>query len=198
MAHLDQPLLLVTVLPSDPLAQPLDFDDEALAAVVLPQRFTGLTANAVSMLNGVTSASEALTRFAIGGSGELWRAYVAIRREGAVEVGIGSTARYELRAPGRDVPGVAYRLFVLVHAVRVAVEAQARLLERVDQTAGSAFEPFEIDVALPDAQGSLIGGLAEGWEDPQHAFEPFRAARTTCLSGCKPTVGRAPPKIRSS
>lgn len=77
-------------------------------------------------------------------------------------MGVGSTARYELRAPDGGVRAHVYRLFVLVHAVRVAVEAQASLLDRVEQQAGVAFEPFEVDVATPDAKGSLLERLAEG------------------------------------
>lgn len=173
MMQLDQPVILVTVLTSEPLAWPLNFDDDRLVQVVLPQRFSGLTANGVSMLSGVTSTSEALIRVAPGGSGQGWRAYVAIRRGGGVEVGIGSTARYELRSAEGGTRAVAYRLFVLVHATRVAIEAQARLLDQVDQTVAASFEPFEIEVAIPDAKGSLLGGVAEGWEQPQHAFEPF-------------------------
>ncbi len=60
---------------------------------------------------------------------------------------------------------------MLVHTVRVAVEAQARLLDRIEPKAGVTFGPFEVDVAIPDAKASLLGGLAEGWEE--HAFEPF-------------------------
>src|SRR4051812_44535872 len=88
MANLDEPRLLVTVLPSDPLAQPLDFDDDALTGFVLPQRFTGRTANGISMLGYATATSNALVRFAVGGAGQGWRGFVAIRRDCGVDVGL--------------------------------------------------------------------------------------------------------------
>jgi hypothetical protein len=35
-----------------------------------------------------------------------------------------------------------------------------------------ALEPFEVVVAIPDAEGALLGGLNEGWESPERASDP--------------------------
>ena len=174
MALLDQPRLFVSILPSDPLAQPLGFSDEALTGFVLTQRFSGLTANGVAALSNVTTTADALVRYSDSGSGSPWRAFVGLLRDGGIEVGIGSTVRYELDTSGGRPATTAYRLFVLVHALRAAIESQARLLARLDETGfdTARLHPFEINFALPGAQGAVLGGLADGWEEPQYAFSP--------------------------
>lgn len=168
MSRLNEPLLHVYVLPSNPLEPVLTFEDEALAGLVLPQRFEGHTANGVSMLPDVTTTSGALLRFASGT--EKWRAYAAVRRDGGVEVGIGSTACYE--SPRFDPPLRVYRLHVLIQAARVAVTTQARLLQRLlDNSIDiEQFPPYELGVAIPSAGGSVLGALAPGWDEPEHAF----------------------------
>ncbi len=169
MARLGEPRLLVTVLPSDPLRPAVEFDDFEFADLVLPQSFKGQTANGVSMLAYVASTSDSLVRYAKpGDQSASWRAFVALRCDGGVEVGMGSGARFEF---GNDTPlsGVgAYRLFVLVHAVRVAIATQARLCTKLGS---DDLSPFEIVVVVPGAKDTVLTAFAEGWGRPEHDFE---------------------------
>lgn len=169
MGRLDEPRLLVTILPSDPLRPAVEFDDFEFADLVLPQSFKGQTANGVSMLAFVASTSDSLVRYARGNTvGSDWRAFVCIRGDGGVDVGIGSVARFEF---GNETPlsGVgAFRLFMLVHAVRVAISTQARLCAKLGS---DDLSPFEMVVAIPDAKGAVLTAFAEGWGRPEHDFE---------------------------
>lgn len=169
MARLDEPRLLVTTLPADPLRPSVGFDDHALVSSVLPQQFTGRTANGVSLLAYEASTSAELVRFASrSATGTPWRAFAGVRADGGVDVAMGSVVRTEYQK-GTDLAGVAgYRLFMLVHAARVAIETQARLCGWLGS---DDLSPFEMIVALPGAGDCVLDGLADGWERPEYAFE---------------------------
>ncbi|MEA3077912.1 MAG: hypothetical protein QOF60_2820 [Actinomycetota bacterium] len=168
MTHLDEPRLLAVVLPADPLAVAVDFDDRLLEA--LPQRFIGRTSNGVEVLGSNLVTDDALGRFARSERG--WRAYVAMRRNGATEVGMGSTIRYRER---KDDGPFVYRLYYIVHAVRVIIESQARLLAALRW---SGEGPFEVVLGIGETGGSQIGGLNDGWSGPESWFDDG----PTCLT----------------
>ena len=172
--NLDGTTIAVVVLPADVLAQPIDFSDD-LPGAVLPERFSGLTANGVGLLSNVTTTSTALIRFAPGGDAK-WRAFVAIDRSGGITGAMGTTARYQLDR-GRHAATWALRLFMLAHLVRVVIRAQANLLRwaATQSPAVTIGGPFEIVVAVPDTQGMVLAGLNEGWEPPDQDFDPPRA-----------------------
>lgn len=172
MVRLDDPSVLVKTLPADPLRTFLEFDDEALLGFVLPDRLTGQSMNVLSRLDRVTSTSEALVRYADDRtpSGR-WRAFAALRREGGVEVGFGSPARRRFGQESHLAGRSAYMLFVVAHAIRMAVECQARLIERhhLDQLL-----PMEVDVALPGAERAILAGFASGWAIPEYDLGEVR------------------------
>jgi len=168
MSRLDEPRILVRTLPADCLHPRIDFDDPGLARV-LPRSFSGRLAQSASDLGNCTSTSDALVHYAsIDPAGGSWRAFVAVQRAGGVDVGIGSPARelHPKGSPFADVTG--YKLFALIHAIRVAIETQARLIESVIP---DGLGPIEIDVALPDAGGSILTGFAAGWPQPERDYD---------------------------
>lgn len=169
MGGLDLPGALVTTLPSDPLRPVLDAGDLSQANAVLPGSFQGWTANGVSNLQYSTVTNEAAVRFArFGGEEAKWRGFAALRQDGGIDVGMGSTVRFTFRDESPLQGKTAHRLFTVVHAVRVAIESQARLLERRDD---DDLGPFELLVAMPDAGGSVLSGFADGWSNPEYDFE---------------------------
>lgn len=170
MTHLDEPRLLATVLPADPLAVAVDFDDDLLTA--LPQRFTGRTASGVELLGSDFVTDDALGRFARGERG--WRAYVAVRRNGAIEVGMGSSVRARARQDDEAAPFM-YRLHCIVHAARVIVESQARVLAAL-RSSGEGL--FEVVLGIGETGGSQLGGLDDGWSGP----ESWVSDSPTCLT----------------
>jgi hypothetical protein len=160
MTCLDEPRLLVTVLAPDPLAPVIDFSEDLLDLV--PERFAGHTANGIGFLGATAVTDDAVAR--VAEVGDTWRAYAGIRRTGTVEVGIGSTTRRQLDSPSE--PNLfAYRLYYIVHAARVAIETQARLLT-TPAWSGHSLSPFELVVALAETAGAFLGGRADGWEEP--------------------------------
>src|SRR5947208_7189450 len=112
MALLDEPRVLVTVMPSTPLRQPLDFDGALLS--LLPRGFSGQTRNAVPVLDRETSTAGSLVRFSTGGN-DSWRTFVAARRDGGTDVGFGSLVRRRLRDEGGQEGIWSYRLYILVN-----------------------------------------------------------------------------------
>ncbi len=170
MAHLDEPGVLVTVMPSTPLRQPVDFSDALLS--LLRRGFSGQTRKAVPAMDRETSTAGALVCFATGGT-DSWRAFVAARRDGGTDVGFGSLVRSR-RDGGEQQGSWAYRLYILVNVVRVAIETQSRLLEwfHSEGLAVEELQPFELAVAIPAAGGSILIGLAEGWDRVVDDFEP--------------------------
>lgn len=173
----------VLVLPADDLAQPVDFTDELLARI--PVRFTGRTANGVGSLHAVTSTSGALVRFATGADGEGWGGFIAVERCGGVQCGAGATSRYlmPMGVSGATGPPVL-RLFVLAHMVRVAVQLQTSLIEwAAAQLPKVPIEgPFEVAVVIPKTSGMVLGGLNDGWEQPEHSLlPPTRVNETNVL-----------------
>lgn len=175
MGQLDEPVLFVTTLPGEPRRPLLAFDDDELINSVLPANSRGLMAPGLSMLHLVTSTSDALVRFANSGAyGSPWRGFIALRRDGGVELGFGSVVRRRFGQESTLAGVMAYRLFVLTHAIRLVVESQARLVARIgdDQLA-----PYEVNVALPGAGGALLDGFADGWRRAEHDFD----LDATCL-----------------
>jgi hypothetical protein len=165
MDLLDEPRVLVATLTADPLHPAIDLRDDGLVAAVLPQAFTGQTANGVSVLPRVGRTAGAVARYS-GKEDGRWRGFAAVRSDGGVEVGMGGVACWEYRSGSPLAGRLAFRLFVLVHAVRAAIAAQARLCQQVGDLA-----PFELTVGIHMPQGSILTAFAAGWAQPEHALE---------------------------
>lgn len=171
----------VFVIPADDLAQPIEFEDELLTRI--PERLGGLTANDIASLVQVTTTSDALIRFAPGSDEEGWRGFVAVTRSGGVECGVGATSRYVIQGGISSASGSpVLRLYVLAHLVRVAVELQFKVIDWAQKySPGAAIAgPFEVIVAVPGAEGMVLGGLNQGWGQPEDGLlmPPPRAIET--------------------
>ncbi len=167
MKQLDEPRVLVTALPADPLRAAVDLSDDALFADILPQSFRGQTANGVGTLSRQGRTAESVARYArFGQEDTRWRAFVAVRSDGGVDVGMGSGVSWTYGSESPLAGRVSFRLFVLVHAVRVAIATQARLCRGVVDHG-----PFELIVAIHMLEGAILNAFASGWEPPEYAFE---------------------------
>jgi hypothetical protein len=176
---LDGPGVAVIVLPADCLAQPVDFGDD-LPGIILPDRFSGLTANGVSSLYAQTTTSSAVIRYAPGdgdGAGRTWRAFVALDRNGGAQAGIGGVARYPAGDGRHAGSAPALHLFMLAHLIRVVVETQAKVLDwAANQHSETRVDgPFELVVVVPFAFGMALGGLNDGWQEPHVGSDPPRS-----------------------
>lgn len=183
LARLDGPGIFITVIPADDLAQPIDFTDD-LPGQILPDRFTGATAGGVAFLPRIVITSTALVRCDSHANSDMsWRAFLALDRCGGVQGAIGKTARYRSESAHDDTPSPVLRLFVLVHLARVVVGSQTRMIDWANETTPrtSIDGPFEVVVALPETTGMALGGLNEGWEPPDLAFDPPRASEENVM-----------------
>jgi hypothetical protein len=98
LARLGESTLGVMLLPADPLAPVLDFDDGSLA--LIPERLTGRISNAVSILNTVEITGQYLLRVARNQHDEPARAVVGFARHGGAVAGVATVM------PGRYHPRV--------------------------------------------------------------------------------------------
>jgi hypothetical protein len=94
-----------------------------------------------------------------------WGQYLALHRHGGIELGRGNFA-YQVRDtrvfPLRQMIGLAW----------IAAGLQSEVADRWHLT-----PPFELTVALPNANGATLGSFAEGWSEPGSGFWDF----TTCI-----------------
>lgn len=166
LARLDEPTVGVMLLPSDPLAAVLDFDDRSLASI--PERLTGQISNGVSFLNTVEMTGQYLLRVARNQHDEPARAVVGFARHGGAVAGVGATGRYQ--PPGEA--HAIYRLSWFTGAIRAALITQRALLANPGVYSRLPAGPFELVVVAPAANGTLLGVYAEGWEPVEHVFDP--------------------------
>lgn len=171
MARLDGQSVQVVLLPADPSATAVEFD--IWLAQALPNRFTGRIANGVQLLGRESATTTHVLKEAQGENGS--GAVLGLARHGGTVVGIGERAgRYFV--DGEDGP-VAQRLSVVAGAVRLAIKAQAAALENLSsRNRWTPDGPWEISVALPGARGTVLGALADGWEEPKNAFDVHECA----------------------
>lgn len=94
-----------------------------------------------------------------------WEQYLAVRRDGGIEAGLGRST-YELRER---------RIFRLIPIVSMVWSAAAAQQHIVDQWNVSG--PFEVTLALRNTRDAALGHFATGWAQPGQGLFDF----TTCL-----------------
>ncbi len=166
LARLGEPTVGVMLLPADPLAAVLDFDDGSLA--LIPERLTGRISNGVSFLNTVEMTGQYLLRVARNQHDEPARAVVGFARHGGVVAGVGTMGSYQ---PPGEKYGI-YRLSAFAGAIRAALRTQEALLANPRVSSRLPAGPFELVVVAPAANRTLLGGYAEGWEPVEQSFDP--------------------------
>lgn len=165
-ARLSAPTVAAVLLPPDPLAPAVEFDD-ALAGV--PSQLNGQIRNAVSLLNGEEITGTHALRLALDGYEGPAKFVAGVARHGGAVAGVGSPGIYLTRS---DPPQRIYRLFAVVAVVRAALVTQAAVLDRLGAVAGLPDGPWELTVAAPGAQGALLGAYAPGWQSAEHVDFP--------------------------
>lgn len=158
----------VVLLPADPSMTAVDFDPDLGQA--LPDRFTGQITHSVQLLgNGGVGSSHLLKTAQSDSNGA--KAVLALARHGGVTVGLADgPGRYPLKGGSGT---VATRLWSVAGAVRLALQAQDRVLGHLgERRRWAPAGPWEVSVALPGAKGTVLGALAAGWEDPERDFDP--------------------------
>ncbi|MYG89570.1 MAG: hypothetical protein F4190_13760 [Acidimicrobiales bacterium] len=87
-----------------------------------------------------------------------WQRYVAIHRNGAVELGLGG--QYRPRTDSNEVSIKLVRLVTATSFTWATLELARRIGPEVNDL------PHQLTVALPDTAGALLSNLATGYEEP--------------------------------
>lgn len=167
--RLDEVSVRCLVLPDDPERSLAVTDEELLARLESTAQQSGKAHN-VSNLWGygksASAAGAALYGYDSSCSGP-WNQYLCLRADGGLEIGLGSQAVWTQNETK------CFFLTAIVARLWSAFAVHAELL--MPQADG----PWEVTLALVGTEGSLLGGLAEGWEQPFGGFHDATPCRNS-------------------
>ena len=164
-AHSEAPDMRLVVLPSDPQLHPVPLDDST-AGWLSKSRPSPYDGHQISWGDGWRATSQA---FVLGARWDHapWRRYLALHRHGGLEAAVAGIS-WQRRDQG-------LRVFSLRHIVGLAwtaLDIQAGVAEQWDIDG-----PWEVTLALRGCRGAVLGGFAEGWQEP----DDFRSDHRVCL-----------------
>lgn len=164
--RLDEVNVRCLVLPDDPERSLAVTDEEQLARLDSAVQEWGKAHNVNSPWGYGKSASGGATLYGFGNSSSgPWNQYLSLRADGGLEIGLGSRAVWTQN----DIK--CFFLTAVVARLWWAFAVQAEL--RTPQADG----PWEVTLALVGTEGSLLGGLAEGWTEPFQGFHDMAPCR---------------------
>jgi len=149
------------VLPNDPEAWIVDFDEAFWGWWLADEEGPVGRRSALWQPNPAVSASAAARTDANGES--TFRHFLAIHRHGGIEVALGRSGRYEI---GPD-SAPAFRLLPIVLRIYDALAVQRSAIDRYGIDG-----PWEITIAFLGTEGSFLGCLGAGWQEPEHRGGP--------------------------
>ena len=150
----------IVILPVDPMATLLEFDDEFWAwwGADRPAPFgTRLMWN--TNVPTVDAAARVRTL------GDRWHTFLAVHRHGGVEVGTADTY-------GRDEEHRCFRLIRTVGLLWIAFDRQAEVHRQVNVGG-----PWEVTLAIHRTDGAHLGDLGAGWAEPFSGVWDLRPCR---------------------
>jgi hypothetical protein len=169
VGRLDSVSVQMLLLPGDPETEAVSITD-AFSSWLEAQRSIDLDGVILQLPSSTRRTAHAIALADQYGE-DSWSSYFAVHRSGALEFGLGNAGGWE----GRDRAGNDVRIIALTATV-----ARAWALFRVAaalEEKTSIDGPFLFTVAVPHADGALLGGLAEGWAQPgdfQNSVGPCR------------------------
>lgn len=157
-SRLDQATFRAVLLPEDPEAFAIDFDDdfwkwlEAHTSIDIgdyPFQFGAQTG----------ASAHAAVIFDLWGKNEKWRHYVAVHSSGTIEVSLGERARWVHRRDEREL--AFYNLTSMVAGVWALLELGAAVFDQF-----SISGPSLLVQACSDTSGTYLANFGEGWREP--------------------------------
>jgi hypothetical protein len=155
----------LVVLPPDPQRSNLTFDDDFWSWWTGPFRDPATEGEAAWGEKSWPCAEGAVRTDQYTAAGS-WKRYIALLRNGGLDLGLGREGAYPMNLPHR--PGEETRVFCLTTAVGRIWCALAIYRDFIDRTASR--RPWEITVSLIRAKGALLGNFASGWSEPHELF----------------------------
>lgn len=161
------------VLPSDPEGTSVAFTED-LWAWWAEERTDPHTAKPTLFGLDTTATSSAAVRFrSMGREDECYR-YVALRRDGGLEMGLGKDAVYTITGGFRPIE--VFRLINIVGRVAAALDLYAEVISRLGVEG-----PWEVSLALITTKGTLLGDVAAGWAEAGDANHDGRRCRESSV-----------------
>lgn len=157
--RLDRATFRALLLPEDPEAKAIDFDDEFWEWF---EAHTSIEIGGYSYSLGPQKGATAHAAVAFEGWGrdERWRRYAAVHASGVVEVSLGESARWEHRRREEEAAAF-YNLTSMVAGGWALLELGAAVYERF------AIEgPTMLVQACADTSGTHLANFGEGWREP--------------------------------
>jgi len=123
------------------------------------------------VLESATTAGGALYGYGNSSCGP-WNQYMCLRADGGLEICLGSQAVWT----HKETKG--FLLTAIVARLWSALAVHAEL--RASQVNG----PWEVTLALAGTDGTVLGGLAEGWQEPMGGFHDSTQCRDSNVLIC--------------
>lgn len=141
------------VLPPDPEAVSIDFDNSALER--MKQDYELPFGGGVLDLGSVTrTTSRSIVRGYVADDGT-WAQYIALHRNGGMEFGLSETSRIPTDKPKRFFLRGILSFVALIGEMQREINDKYRIIG-----------PFEVDLAVPNTKGSELADVATGWPGP--------------------------------
>ena len=160
--HVESPAARLLVLPGDPESSDIEFD-EAFWTWWNAEHPDPATGGSVRWGATTRPCSFAALRYDEG-PGSTWRHYVALHRNGALDVTLGHEAAFESGSPPRRV----FRLTQVVARVWAALSLYGLAIGRY-APAG----PYEVSFALLGTRAGILAGFGREWAEPSGVFGEF-------------------------
>ena len=160
--YAEKPDLRLIFLPSDPLAEAVQLDEDTFAWL-RQTRTSPYGGRYPSWGTRLRSTSSALVRYDQYRDPGGWTKYVALHRHGGIELGMSSLI-HEIR--GMDGPQRVVALRSIVGAAWTAAAMQKEVAEK-----WQVEMPFEFSVGIRNTGNAALGDLAEGWANPGQGFD---------------------------
>jgi hypothetical protein len=145
----------ILILPSDPLANNLPFDEEV--SKWWSSNFVDpATKRNSSWLFDVVQTSDAIVKRSYRNEQEPWDAYLALKRSGVLETELGTNGIYTYNQKYR-----CFRMLDIVGKLWFVISFYSQIIEKF-QIDGA----YELSLSLIDTKKALLGQVAAGWANP--------------------------------
>ncbi len=149
----------LVILPADPEEHLIDFDEKFWAwwSTDSQDPHTGEPA-----LFGTDTGSSAYAAYRYRSIGDdEWMRFLAVTHAGALEMGLGRDASYELPRSGEKIE--VFHLLTLVGRAAAALSYYGAVIQHYRSSG-----PWEVSLGLIGTGGTLLGGFATGWAEAGH------------------------------
>jgi hypothetical protein len=154
----------LVILPADPDARRVEFD-EAFVAWWMGDFDDPIAGTPMRWGTSYRPSATAAARCEPAGDGAFYR-YAAVRHDGGLDVGLGTECGC------RNKESAAFWLLPTVGRVWSACHLYNSVIQRLEVDG-----PWELTLALRGTRQAVLGGFAEGWEEPEYSF---RRAASIC------------------